>query len=1211
MNSYTLHITLYDLFFFGMTFIGLTFAVQLWFAKSVNRTANRFLALALVTMILWMVRIQVIDIRLETYLPGWDRLPMQFLLALGPLIYFYVLKITRPGYKFRWKDLLHFSPLLLELGVLALEIRESTRTGAVTYNTSAFHLLNPVLQLLIFISIITYLYRSHRLIQNFYRRLPPVLMDRSLLEFRWLRRLLAATALLWLLWITYAAVDYLGYQNQLGIHVYYPFYIFFAVITIWTAAAAVLKPQAGVMVQQPVAAKPSPPSELKEKGAWLKKAMETSRYYQDPELSLSSLAEKLGLTTHELSRIINTVLKKSFNDFINEYRVWDAAGKIRDTAYDHITLLGIAYESGFNSKTTFNRTFRQLTGKSPAEYKNDLKKERPSYNLGRHPRFAAIISNHETTHKWSEGKLNRNYMFRNYIKTAIRSLKKNLGFTAINVLGLSVGLATCLLIVFYVVDELSYDKYNTNADRIYRITVKARLNGHEGSYATSEVPLQAALKENFPEIEKATRLIDKDGLFMSPQKFAVRKGSENFQEKRVVYTESSLFGVFTLPMLQGDPSKALDEPHSAVITETTAKKYFNKTDVVGKVLTINDTSLYKITGVIKDLPSQSHFNYDFFLSFSSLPESRVTSWGYSGAHNYLLLRPGANIQSLESRIVSLQIKNSSAPPSTWTVGDNYLKAELTPLLNIHLKSTSEYELDKGGSMQYVYIFSFIAVIILLIACVNFMNLSTARSSNRAKEVGVRKVLGSARGNLIAQFLTESTLVTLLSAVIAIVLAFLLMPLFNQVAGKQLGFTLQSLKWLVPALIIIVLAVGFLAGSYPALYLSGFQPIQVLKGKLSTGFKNSFLRSSLVVFQFGISIALIICTLVIYNQLNYIHNKSLGFNRDQVLVIKNTAVLGKQAESLKKELKQMPGVANATMSLYQPTGDDRLKTGLFPDRVIDVKKDILSEFWSVDEDYINTMGLKLVAGRNFSKQMASDSMAIIVNEAFAEKFGQKDPLNKYVYRNSIGPQQFHIVGVVKNFHFESLRDKISPLVLVYSPDNGAISVKVRTTDLSGLMSKIESKWKQFSPNQQFSYSFMDQDFDATYRSEQRLGTLFISFSTLAILIACLGLFGLAAYAAEQRTKEIGIRKVLGASISGIVGMLSMDFIRLVFVSMLIASPLAWYFMNKWLQDFAYRTEFHWWILAIAGAVALFIALVTISFQSIRAALANPVKSLRSE
>jgi len=803
-------------------------------------------------------------------------------------------------------------------------------------------------------------------------------------------------------------------------------------------------------------------------------------------------------------------------------------------------------------------------------------------------------------------------MIRNYLKTAYRSLVKNFGFTTINILGLSVGIATCLLIVFYVVDELSYDRYNTKADRIYRITLEASLNGHAGSYATSEGPLEAALKDNFPEIEKTTRMVDKDGIFFSPSKFSIRKGNSNIQERRVVFSESSLFDVFTLPVVSGNIARSLDEPHSAVITESTAKKYFNKTDAVGQTLTINDTSIYKVTAVIKDIPLQSHFNYDFFLSFSSLTESKVTGWGYSGVHNYVLLKPGANLQSLEARIRDLELKNSPAPAKTWTTGSNYFRTVLTPLLNIHLKSNSEYELDKGGKIEYVYIFSVIALFIALIACVNFMNLSTARSSNRAKEVGVRKVLGSARKNLIAQFLTESILVTLVSTIIGLILAIILLPLFNQMSGKELTFSAHTLIWLLPSLIGAVLFIGFLAGSYPAFFLSGFQPIEVLKGKLATGFKGSFLRSFLVVFQFSISIFLIIGTLVIYNQLKYIHNKSLGFDRTQVLVVKNTNILGNQAKILKQDIKQLPGVVNATMSTYQPTGEDRLKTGLFPDRVIDVKKDVLSEFWSVDEDYLSTMGMKLVEGRNFSKQLATDSAALIVNQAFVDKFGWKGALNKPVFRASYGIQEFHVVGVVKDFNFESLRDRISPLALVYAPDNGAISVRIHTSDLSGLISKIESKWKELSPNQQFAYSFMDQDFDATYRTEQRVGTLFISFSTLAIVIACLGLFGLAAYAAEQRTKEIGIRKVLGASVSGIVGMLSKDFIKLVLISILIASPLAWWFMNKWfLQDFAYRESIQWWIIAIAGAISILIAFVTISFQSIKAALTNPVKSLRSE
>ncbi len=802
-------------------------------------------------------------------------------------------------------------------------------------------------------------------------------------------------------------------------------------------------------------------------------------------------------------------------------------------------------------------------------------------------------------------------MIKNYFKTAYRSLLKNKGFTFLNVLGLSVGLATCLLIVFYVVDELSYDRFNTKADRIYRIGIDAKLNGNAGIYATSEKPWKEILESRFPQIEKMARMVNKDGLFITPSKFYFKKDNSNLQEKNVVFTESSVFDVFTLPMIYGKPEHSLDEPGQVVITESAAQKYFGKTNVVGQTLTLDDTHPLKITGVIKDVPQQSHFHYDFFVSFATTAEYKTNGWGYAGLHQYILLKPGTNVANLEKQLTAIDIANSFNP-STWKTGDNHLKVILTPLLNIHLKdSAAQYPLEKEGNIQYVYIFSMVAIFILLIACVNFMNLSTARSSNRAKEVGVRKVLGSARKNLVAQFLTESVLVTLVSALIALFLAWALLPTFNQMADKQLTITPQTFAWLAPSLIVIIVVVGFLAGSYPAFYLSAFQPILVLKGKIKAGFKAGFLRSFLVVFQFAISIFLIIGTLVIYNQMSYIHNKDLGFDRSQVLVIKNTNVLGNQADVLKNELKQLSGVQNATMSSYQPTGDEDLKTGLFPHEKIDIKEDILTEFWSVDENFINTMSLKLTNGRNFSKDMSSDTAAMIVNEAFVRKLGQKDPLNKNIYRYSYGLQQYHIVGVVKDFNFASLKDNIGPLAMIYQKDNGAVSVKLHSANLTGLMSQIESKWKELSPNQPFTYSFMDQDFDATYRVEQRFGSMFISFSTLAIIIACLGLFGLAAYAAEQRNKEIGIRKVLGANVSSIVSMLSMDFMKLVGIAILIASPLAWYAMNKWLEGFAYRTTFQWYLLAIAGAAAVLIAFVTISFQSIKAALANPVKSLRSE
>jgi putative ABC transport system permease protein len=796
-------------------------------------------------------------------------------------------------------------------------------------------------------------------------------------------------------------------------------------------------------------------------------------------------------------------------------------------------------------------------------------------------------------------------MFRNYLKTSVRSLTKNKGFTAINILGLSVGLATCLLIVFYVVDELSYDRYNINAANIYRITENAKLNGNEASYAGTEKPLPDALKD-IPEIVKMTRFIPVNTLFLSPDKFFIRKGNSNIQERNVVYTESSLAEVFTLPLVDG--SFALNEPHTAVITESTAKKYFNKTNVAGLTITINDTSLYKVTGVIKDIPSQSHFNYDFLLSYSSIPEFTRGGWGYSGVHNYILLKQGADIHKLEKQIQAIEYKNY---PASMHTNGNYVNIALTPLLDIHLRSKSQYELGKTGTLQYVYIFSVIAIFILLIACVNFMNLSTARSSNRAKEVGVRKVLGSARKYLIAQFLTESILVTFVSAIVALVLAWLALPLFNQMAFKHLSFTMQSFVWVIPSLLAIVVVIGFLAGFYPAFFLSAFQPIAVLKGKINAGFKGGWLRSFLVVFQFSISIFLIIGTLVIYNQLNYIHNKNLGFDRNQVLVIKNANILGQQAKILKNEIKQMPGVKSATMSAYLPTGEDRNITGMFPQLPLDIKQDVLSELWPVDEDYMSTLGIKLIAGRNFSSQMASDSTGLIVNEAFVRRFGFKQPLNKTIYRNSVGLETFHIIGVMKDFNFSSLRDEIKPVALIYNENHGAITARVSTENLASLISSLEAKWKELSPYQQFSYSFMNEDFDATYRSEQRISQLFTTFSSLAIFIACLGLFGLAAYAAEQRNKEIGIRKVLGASVSNVTAMLSLDFIKLVLIAIVIASPLAWFVMNKWLQDFAYRIHIQWWIIAIAGLISLFIAFATVSYQSIKAAMANPVKSLKSE
>lgn len=806
-------------------------------------------------------------------------------------------------------------------------------------------------------------------------------------------------------------------------------------------------------------------------------------------------------------------------------------------------------------------------------------------------------------------------MIRNYIKTAFRSLVKNRAFTAINVFGLALGLAACLLIVLYVFDELSFDRYNTKSDRIYRVNEDLKLGNNNVLYAVCMPPLAQTLKSDFPEVEDAARLKAAGG-------FHVKNENENILEYGTVFADPAIFNVFTLPMIYGNPVTALKDPNSVVLTETAAKKYFNSTDIVGKTLKIDNNQLLNITGIIKDIPKQSHFNFDFFISMSTWADSKSTQWLRSDYNTYILFKKGADVKAFESKLPAFLKKYSEGEMKSqlhldmaaFEKGGSYFRLNLTPLTDIHLHSNRSGELGHNGTVQYVYIFSAVALFILLIACINFMNLSTARSSNRAREVGVRKVLGSPRKYLIAQFLTESILVTLAAAVIAVIAAAFLLPVFNQLSGKELVLDAQVLKWLAPSLVVIIVVVGGLAGSYPAFFLSAFQPINVLSGKISAGFKGGMLRSVLVVFQFCISIFLIVGTIVIYNQLNYIQTKNLGYNRNQVLIINRAFELGSHTKTFKDEIKQLPGVANATLTGFLPTSQSRNESIFYKDATADTRQSIFPQTWNVDEDYISTLGMKMAAGRTFSSKMSTDSTGLVINETAAKFLDFADPINKTLYRNTDGNanhiKPYHIIGVVKDFHFNSLRENISPVIFTLGDDGGALSVRVSTSNMPALIAQIKNKWEGLTQSH-FEYSFMDQDFDAAYRSEQRTGTIFMIFTVLAIVIACLGLFGLAAYAAEQRTKEIGIRKILGASITTIARMLSFDFIKLVFIAIVIACPVSWFVMQKWLQGFAYRESIHWWYLAAAGFAAIIIAFVTISFQSVKAAFENPVKSLRNE
>lgn len=808
-------------------------------------------------------------------------------------------------------------------------------------------------------------------------------------------------------------------------------------------------------------------------------------------------------------------------------------------------------------------------------------------------------------------------MFRNYLKTALRNLWKSKGFTVINILGLTIGLATCLLIALFVKDELSFDRFNQKADRIYRVNIKAHINGTSSIDVASCAPLGFTMVKDYPEIENAVRL-------QGETTITVRKGSETLNEKYAGYADSTLFDVFSFPLIEGDPETALTQPHTVVISESTAKKYFNRTDVIGKTMYINNTADYKITGVIRDMPAQSSFHFNFILPMADIADSRSDKWLSNSYVTFLLVRPKTTQQQVDKYLKQATLKYAEPQLENLTHSSfadlakkgDYYEYYTIPLTKIHLYSNFTNEIEPTGNIQYLYIFVVIAIFILLVACVNFMNLSTARSAGRAKEVGIRKVLGSLRINLITQFLTEAMITSFVAMLLAVLLAILLLPYFNQLSGKTISYSALFSRWMIPALLFTSTIVGLLAGSYPAFFLSGFRPVVVLKGALASGFKSGWLRNGLVVFQFVTAILLIVGTIVIYSQLNYIRHKKLGYDRDHVLVLQNTYLLGSHAVAFKNEVLKMPGVTAGTMSGSLPTDRIFNNNAFSKDASMNASQAVLLNNWNVDADLIPALGMTMAAGRNFSPQMPTDTSAVIINKTAAKMLGYADPLNKKLYQYGSGnhpPTVYTIIGVVNDFNAGSLHFKTQPVLFNLATDNNDMAFRIHTRDIPGLISIVKNKYHAMAgmAGQPFVYSFMDDDFNRLYKADQQTGRIFISFALLSILIACLGLFGLVTYAAEQRTKEIGIRKVLGASVRGIVALLSRDFLKLVFIAIIIGSPLAWIGMNKWLQNFAYRIHIGWWMFVAAGVLAMLIAMITVSWQAVRAAVANPVESLRME
>ncbi len=804
-------------------------------------------------------------------------------------------------------------------------------------------------------------------------------------------------------------------------------------------------------------------------------------------------------------------------------------------------------------------------------------------------------------------------MLKNYLKIALRNLLKHKAYSFINIAGLAVGLACCLLISLYVRDELSYDRYHAKADRIFKVVTDSRSPDKYSKFALTPAPLAETLVRDFPEVETSTRLFTFFGEGL------VKYGEKRFNQQGIYFGDSTFFAVFSIPLLRGDMKTALARPNTVVLSETAAHKYFGSDDPLGKTLSINNDGFdLQVSGVMQDIPANTHFHCDFLISLSTTRMSRNPSFiTNNNFHTYAVLRPNASAQALEAKFPAAIKKYAAAQVAArfgqsfeeYIAAGNETQWKLVPITDIHLRSQREYEIEANGNITTVYLFAAIAAIVLLIACINFMNLATARSASRAKEIGVRKVIGSNRLQLLRQFLTESLLLSFLALLAALVLVELFLPSFNQLAGKQIETSFFANVASIAILLSVTLLVGLLAGIYPAFVLSAMRPALVVKSGSPISPSGAWIRRGLVVFQFAISVALIAGTFIVHNQLGFVLNRSLGFDKEQVLVIKRASALGQQRETFKQKLLQNLGVINAAASTTLPGklyGRSTYRALGAPAE----NSHAMHEMY-VDENFLPTLSITLNAGRNFSREFATDTSAVILNEAAAKLFGWNEPLGQFLTQPGDSLWRANVIGVVKDFHFESLHKQIQPLVILYQPFYQYLSLRVLPENIAATVQAVETLWQQFVPQEPFEFSFLDQDFDAQYRAEQRTGKIFGIFSALAIFIACLGQFGLASFTIQKRTKEIGVRKVLGASVASVVGLLSKEFVKLVVIAMLIASPLAYYLMNRWLQEFAYRIDIGVLTFVLAGSVTLVIALLTVSFQSLKAALSNPVEALRYE
>lgn len=806
-------------------------------------------------------------------------------------------------------------------------------------------------------------------------------------------------------------------------------------------------------------------------------------------------------------------------------------------------------------------------------------------------------------------------MFRSYVTIALRILRKQKIYAFINIAGLSVGMACSLFIFLWVLDELSYDRYHVNADRIFRVIKHGKGGDNEYYTALSPTPLAQALKDEFPEILEATRISDD-----SPRFFRYR--DKGFNESRVVFADANIFKVFTIPLLSGNPDTALREPYTMIITQSMAEKYFGAEDPLGKALKMDENTDILITGVAEDIPHNSHFHYDFIGSFATFEDSVTQEWFLPILYTYVLLGNGVDPTFLDPKLIRI-IEKYYAPHYEATFGFTYQedlasggfsKIHLQPITDIHLHSHMIYEIEPNSDFRFIVVFSIIAIFILFIACINFMNLSTARSSVRAKEVGMRKVLGSHPAQLIRQFLAESTLLSFFSLAIALALVEIFLPLFNKITVKDIDPAFFSNWRILPATIGVVFIVGFMAGIYPAFFLTSLRPISVLRGKLQAEVKNPYIRNGLVLFQFSISIVFLVGTFVVYSQMQFVRNRQLGFDKEHVVVVPRAHVLVKNQDAFKQEIIKHAGIQGASIASSYPGRGFAYLAYKKLDSPAD-ETHSMGTFIS-DHDFVKTFGLEIVDGRYFSDNPSREKDTVVLNETGKQLLGLKDPVGQQI-RGPEGDQYktLTVIGILKDSHFHSLHQKIQPIGIRHLTAGGTrtrfLLVRLNPGDIGSALAFLKDKWEEFVPERPFEYLFLDEDLDRLYKSEWRTGNLMSAFSVLSIIIACLGLFGLVAFTVEQRTKEVGIRKVLGASSSRIVFAYSKEFTKWIILANAIAWPIAYFVMSKWLENFAYRTSIALWTFVLAAVLALLIALITVTFLVVRAALANPIDSLRYE